>query len=414
LATGGLVIACFLTDYTLCMLSIFSMGVFWLAMAGAALISGSRERLDRLAALALWPGVVFAAFLYAWACFTPVQDARFWWHDPPTSLGRENHALGTYYLIPDPTSWSFARHLPASARDPGASGPERFNFLGLTCLALCGFGAVALAKRDRPVLVALLLLSGACLDLSLGYGSVNPLHGGAAAGASSPLLLFPKIASLPLLGQFRVPARWALPLMACVAAGSGCGMHWIFQKLHRPGSRLAALTLVCGLIFVEFAHEPTPVSAFPLPNAYRAIGMAQDSRDMIIELPINIHCGEKGPMGPSLDPERMAWSMEHGYRIVSCYLSRISYDRIVAVLNQPLIRDLWTMQGGSLGSMQDGRPTDPATARRWIALNHARYIVINKRMDYRKIMDYLLTSQIASPVADDGAYIVLETNARKR
>jgi hypothetical protein len=64
--------------------------------------------------------------------------------------------------------------------------------------------------------------------------------------------------------------------------------------------------------------------------------------------------------------------------------------------------------------MQDGRPTDPATARRWIALNHARYIVINKRMDYRKIMDYLLTSQIASPVADDGAYIVLETNARKR
>jgi hypothetical protein len=414
LATGGIAIACFLTDYNLCMLSIFSMGVFWVALAVAALIAGSRERLGRLAFLALWPSLVFGVFLYAWACFTPLQDARFWWHDPPTALGRENNATGAYYLIPDPESWSFAQWLPASARETRATGPERFNFLGLTCLALCGLGAVALAKRRRAVLAAMLLLSGACLDLSLGYGAFNPLHGGAASGAPSPFLLFPKLEGMPLLGQFRVPARWALPLMTCVVAGAGCGFHWILQKLHRPALRLAALAFFCGLAFVEFAHKPTPVAAFPLPDAYRAIGTAQDPRDMIVELPINIHCGEKGPIGPSLDPERMAWSMEHGYRIVSCYLSRISYDRIVAVLNQPLIRDLWTMQGGSLGSMQDGRPTDLATVKRWIALNHARYIVINKRMNYIKIMDYLRAGQIASPIAEDDAYIVLETSARKR
>jgi len=145
-----------------------------------------------------------------------------------------------------------------------------------------------------------------------------------------------------------------------------------------------------------------------MPDAYRVMGTADAPTALIIETPIYEFCGLKGFYGAKLDPERMAWAMRHRYRIVTAYLSRISFRRIVAVLNQPLIRDLWMLQGGTTGLLTDTAPTDLMTIKRWIALNDARFIVINKKMNYQATLEYLKAAHLASPIEEDAQYIVLK------
>jgi hypothetical protein len=409
LLTGLAAIACFLTSFNIFILSFFTLGAMWLALLVEALASKAFASAKRLAMVAAWTGLACTIFFFAWTVVTPVQDARYWWDEPTGRVGNEHGALEAYLVVPNPHYWLFASHFSSWPRVGGGdSNDERFNDLGCTSLALFVIGMFSLARRRRGVALVLLLTAIACFDLSLGYGSINPMSALDADKRASAWLLFPKFLSLPLMKQARVPARWSFPLLACVVAGAGCGVHWLMEKIHGPKRRLAVLAALCAMAFVEYAHSTTPTTTFAMPDAYRAMGTADAPTALIIETPIYEFCGLKGWFGARLDPARMAWAMQHRYRIVTAYLSRISYRRIAAVLNQPLIRDLWMLQGGSTKFLTDTAPTDMMSIRRWIAVNDARFIVINKKMDYKPTLEYLKTTHLASPIKEDAQYIVLK------
>jgi hypothetical protein len=409
LLTGVAAIACFLTSFNIFILSFFTLGAMWLTLLVLALSKNSTALAKRLVMVALWTGLPCVAFFFAWTVVTPVQDARFWWDEETARVGNEHGAILAYFLTPNPHFWSFAKYLKTWPSGIGADpNDERFCYLGNACVSLFVVGMIVLAKRRRDAMGALLLIALLCLNMSLGYGSGNPLVVDDPDARASSWLLFPKFLDLPLMKQARVPARWAFPLLACVVAGAGCGTQWLLEKIRRPKWRLAGLALLCAVASVEYAHPPTPTTAFAMPDAYRVMGTADAPTALIIETPIYEFCGLKGFYGAKLDPERMAWAMRHRYRIVTAYLSRISFRRIVAVLNQPLIRDLWMLQGGTTGLLTDTAPTDLMTIKRWIALNDARFIVINKKMNYQATLEYLKAAHLASPIEEDAQYIVLK------
>lgn len=407
LVTGGAAIACFLTSFNIFVLSFFTLGLIWVVLFAAALAGGSYALARRMAVVVAWTGLVCAAFFYLWAVVTPVQDARFWAQDVASRGGNETGALPAYFVLPNPRLWFFGS--AAATPADGNLNPERFNNLGLSGAVLFALGLAFLARRRRAVMIALLIAAALCFDLALGYGSVNPLAAPDAGRLASPLLLFPKFLNLPLMKQARVPARWAFPLLALVATGAGCGCHWILEKIRRPRWRAATLAGLCAAVLIEFGHPATPTAPFTMPAAYEVIGTAERPTETIVEWPLFIFCGLKGFFGPPIDPARMVWATHHHYRIVTGYLSRIPVQRIAAVLNQPLLRDLWLLQDGEAGLLTDSGPTDPLTIRRWIALNDVKFIVLNKAVSCRKALQFLTGGGFASPVREDDQYIVLQT-----
>lgn len=415
LLTGAAAVACFFSNYNIFTLTFFTVGAIWLVLFVAALARRSFALARRMAWIVLWTGLVCSVFIYLWAVVTPVQDARFWVDNNVTTSGNETGALLPYFLVPNPKLWLFSHAVssyPVVA--DGMVNHERFNDLGVSGLILFALGMAFLARRHRLLMIGLLLMTLLCFNLSLGYGSVNPMVVKNADQLASPWLLFPKFLSLPFMKNARVPARWAFPLLVLFATGAGCGCHWILEKIRRPKTRLTALACLCVAVFIEFGHSATPTASYKMPEAYAAMGKAEEKTEMIIEWPLFIFCGIKSYFGPKIDPYRMVWATQHHYRIVTGYLSRIPLQRIAYILNQPLLRDLWMLQQGMPGLLVDNKPTDAMSIRRWLFVNDVKFIVLNKTVDYQRTLKYLTGNRFAEPFKEDGRYIVLKVSAGQK
>ena len=205
---GASSVACFLTSFNIFLFSFFTLAFLWMALCITALRNHAYERIRHLMTILFWTGLICSGCLYLWAVVSPVQEARWGDAEQWVKTGNASRILLPYLLVPHPELWGFSRLITQWPTITGDANPENFCYLGWVALFLFAWGTIALWRHNRSLSVAFILFIALCLDLALGYGSVNINLTATPDSEAHPFLLFPKFLKLPFMKQARVPARW--------------------------------------------------------------------------------------------------------------------------------------------------------------------------------------------------------------
>ncbi|MGZ4891723.1 MAG: hypothetical protein ACXV2B_05635, partial [Halobacteriota archaeon] len=186
------------------------------------------------------------------------------------------------FFIPSPWHPLLGSHVLPLYQHFGPYAHETTMFVGYIGLVL---SIVVVLKRRTHDVVFWALASGVFIVLSL--GPVLQIY-------DSPTVPLPYaiLWRLPVVSISRVPARWGIMIMLCVAVLSGFGLQYLVDRFRSPrriASRENVLCLVfAGLILFEFLSAPYPVGSTSVPAFYKT--MASDPESYaILEVPFNFN-----------------------------------------------------------------------------------------------------------------------------
>jgi hypothetical protein len=194
---------------------------------------------------------------------------------------------------------------------------ERIQFLGLLTLLLAGIGAARVVARasgrvgDDPQRSADVLWGG--YFVLLGAVAIALSFGPSLEGEAPRL--FDLLAKLPVLGMFRVPARFAVLVTLATAGLSALGTAQIISWIGSKG-RLAVLALT-PFMLVEWAVVIPPerrAQAQTIPPIYALVPMLPDVHAMV-SLPTYRRTGDTWPS----DADYMLYSTTHWRPVVNGY-----------------------------------------------------------------------------------------------
>jgi hypothetical protein len=179
------------------------------------------------------------------------------------------------YIVPPANTWVGQLWLKHVGPGPGWIWGERTIFIGWTALAIAALGVLRLWRLQRH---RLLLLYAACAAvgfiLSLGPSTSD---GGESWSA------FRLLSSLPGMGAFRAPARFALLVVLGVAGLTAFGVDFLATHVRRA---TVVLYLLFAVMLSEWyvvaspAGKPQP---FFIPDIYRTEAVA--SARALVSLP---------------------------------------------------------------------------------------------------------------------------------
>ncbi len=147
---------------------------------------------------------------------------------------------------------------------------------------------------------------------------------------------------LPLIGEARAPARYAVLVMMAVGVLFALGL----RALVPPGSprRRLVVSAVAGLLAFELFPAPRPVYPATVPSVYDII--AADPRDVrVLELPFGVRDGLSS-FG-NFNASAQFHQTRHGKRLIGGYLSRVSPRRVEAIRRFPVLNALMLLSQGS-------------------------------------------------------------------
>jgi hypothetical protein len=175
---------------------------------------------------------------------------------PVNELAKGSADLAAY-LVPPQNTWAGRLWLGHVGPSPRWIWGENTLFVGWIALGLAALGAVQLSTLRRwSLLGAYLSLTLVAFALSLGPSR---------AGTWTPFSVF---ASLPAMGAFRAPARFALLVLLGLSMLVAFGIQFL-QK--RPGRARFAVVALLPLMLAEWyvvgfpAGKPQP---YPVPSIY--------------------------------------------------------------------------------------------------------------------------------------------------
>ena len=225
------------------------------AVVAAVLIrDGGARRLWQLAfAAALGAAVIWPfARQYQALAVTDVREAAMYSAD----------VAG--YLVPPENTWIGKAWLARGGTGPRWIWGERTLYLGWVAMVLAAVGVYdVVARRQRRVgiVYGALLIAGFALSL------------GPAVPPDTSWTAFGLLSSLPGVGSFRAPARFALVLLFALSVFAGCGARRIAGGMAGRIILIALLPLMLSEYFVlQFPNgKPQP---FPVPAIYGAPAVA--------------------------------------------------------------------------------------------------------------------------------------------
>ena len=277
-------------------------------------------------------------------------------------------------------------------------GAEYTVFAGYTVLLL-SFIAIVKVRSREIVFWALSTLVFFVLSL----GPILHFHGifsvhieDKPAYVALPYALLMRI---PLFSMVRVPSRWDVLIMLCLAILAGYGANYIlssekFKCLKANSCKNALSFIFISLILFEFLAVPYPTTSAEIPNFYKQIAV-DDGDYGILEVPILNHVAEY-----------MYYQTVHDKKLFNGYIARIP-DEAQAVFSTPFINQLIYAS-----------PYDDIISHDWkreaipvLKSYKIRYIVVHKDLMYPVNFQFntaLLNSSVGvSPrTYDDGSIFV--------
>ncbi len=260
-------------------------------------------------------------------------------------------------------------------------GTARFRdvntvFLGWTGLALAIGGAVAYRRRLAAWTTGLIVFTLFSLGplLQVNGRSTFDLDG-LQVNVPLPFILLHYI---PVVKANRVPNRFSVVLMLCLAVLAGFGIYWLLtkiagrkpqwtRKILLPGSLILA-----ALLLFEHWSVPLPLTDARIPPVYEQV--AADPGDFaILQLPLGWR-NSFGMMGAE-DTRTQYYQSFHHKRLLSGNISRNPPDRFEYFRRQPILDSLITLQ--TYGQVDAGRQAaDRAYADKFVWFYDIRYVVV--------------------------------------
>jgi len=330
-------------DYTTTIiLGLCAAPIFVLGLVRTARSRGKKKSLLALSLAAVVFCVIASPVIYYASEFSSLFDAD-WGRD--TGLAVRSSADAFSYFVPDSLVWFASERLKQGwpSRITGG-GLDRPQFFGVFALLLLCLGAFSLRKKDKGLLVCLLVGLLVCLAISLGP---KPKAFGVQfiPAALSPFTL---LTSLPLLADLRIPGRFGLGVALAGAILVGFGAARLFSKQRSKEATAILTVLVAGLLFAERVHVPITTNRTRLPSVYNAIGTLSPKPRGILITPFQVWSGQ-GMVGtfPFVDPSIMLlYQTVHKTPMANGYASRIPREITSYYRQAPLLSSLMALQTG--------------------------------------------------------------------
>ncbi|MCH7824026.1 MAG: hypothetical protein IH849_04435 [Acidobacteria bacterium] len=178
----------------------------------------------------------------------------------------------------------------------GGREPETYGFPGIVTLALALVGMVWPAGKRRADRNFWVLCAALFVSLALGVYGTYPLLG-----------------KLPVLRLIRVPTRFMLPAVFCLAVLASFGVAKLVERIVNRNARVALFSGLALLFAVEASHAPLPT--FPYDNAPQPLEQflaEQPGAFAIVEFPLE-------PRSVSINARQVFTSIFHWKKILVGY-----------------------------------------------------------------------------------------------
>ncbi len=260
-------------------------------------------------------------------------------------------------------------------------GTARFRdvntvFLGWAGLALAVGGAVAYRRRLAAWTTGLVVFTLFSLGplLQVNGRSTFDLDG-LQVNVPLPFILLHYI---PVVKANRVPNRFSVVLMLCLAVLAGFGAYWLLRKAAGRKSQAArwlpvpCSLLLAALLLFEHWSVPLPLTDARIPPVYEQVA-AEPGDWAILQLPLGWR-NSFGMMGAE-DTRTQYYQSYHHKRLLSGNISRNPPDRFDYFRRQPILDSLITLQ--TYGQVDaDRRAADRARADEFVWFYGIRYVVV--------------------------------------
>ena len=255
-------------------------------------------------------------------------------------------------------------------------GTARFRdvntvFLGWAGLALAITGALCYWRRLATWIASFVTFAILSLGplLQINGRSIFDLDG-LSVNFPLPFILLHYI---PIVKANRVPNRFSVVLMLCLAVLAGFGAWWLLNRLRRA-SLLPALgsLLLVALVIFEHWSVPLPLTDARIPPVYEQV--AADPGDFaILQLPMGWR-NSFGVQGAE-NTQTQYYQTYHQKRLLSGNISRNPPFKFDYFLRVPILDSLVTLQ--TYGQVDAGRrAADQATAGEFVSFYDIRYVVV--------------------------------------
>jgi len=249
------------------------------------------------------------------------------------------------YFLPDKNVWFSGPFLKSRAVEAFVGrGYDCPQFFGIVALVLACIGVNALYRKDRPLLLCLLIGAVICAAVSLGP---EPKVCGLRFIATefSP---FDILASLPYMNTLRGPGRFGLGVVLLGAILVGLGAAKLLSKPRSTEAATILTVLIAGLLFAERVHVPMWTKPLTVPGIYRKIPELQPRPRGIIITPFHIWSGHR-KVGefPLFDPAAILYyQTKHITPMMNGHSSRIPREIESYYRQAPLTSSLMALQTG--------------------------------------------------------------------
>ncbi len=257
-------------------------------------------------------------------------------------------------------------------------------YLGWTSLILLLSGLVLGGHREFKVKVWLFLF---ILFLVFSLGPALRVTSSLFTIRGVPIPLpFLLTQYLPIIRNFRAPARLMVPGMLCLALLAGFGWdRWKKALSDRRKLRFLGGSLTVAGLLLDYLCMPFPLLPFPdIPQVYHEIATVP-GECTVLEVPLVIRDGLI-TYGRHMPVQAQTYQMFHAKNIVSGYISRIPRKTWDALVSEWVINDLVQRQ-----KVPDSFSPLPLEIEKWRAFlqtNQVRYIILHKPVLYPGMVSF--------------------------
>ena len=238
---------------------------------------------------------------------------------------------------------------------------------GLLLLILAAIGAIVARGQMRTRWLLAWVVGAWALALGPIFRFAGQRHipfpitvDGVEMSAIMPATWF---AHVPVLGDLRVPQRFALLALLPLALLSAMAAQSILRRIRSRRLAASLVLLATGVFALEGARSID--ANLPLANEPITAPIAADpSTSVVADVPLNWQSGisslgRTGSAGPA-----MTRATQHGHPISSGYISRVNQERIAELARQPFYALLLERQSAAVASpLPDGA--------KWVARRNA-------------------------------------------
>jgi len=285
---------------------------------------------------------------------------------------------------------------------------ENIVFMGYSVIILSLIGLFN-CRKDRKFR---LFLISFCVFFILSLGAILHINGVTKFTEFDLSVMLPGVITyyIPVLNMIRVPSRYDLMVMFCIAIIAGYGIRSIFIKFNFDTitKKMLFCSLLSVIILFEFAAVLPNQSARPTPNFYYNMNMSEN--DSIIELPIIRSNIDSSNGGESMF-RYYEYQKLHNGKIFGGYFNRINPVYAQFAQSDPIIKVLYT----GINDIYSGVITSSTSyPLKYLKDNFGvKYVVLHENLlsekDLKELIQYLGNSYTLDNSVNSDKLIIYST-----